>query len=413
MHKFWIMTGQVYRKNLKSGAWLFLVLSPIIFIAIIAGISLFMNRTATTPKIAVVSDNASILNFPKQQAGTADFTLSTPIKAKQALIAQKIDGILSIKTSPAIKATYTARSDSKAAVNTQQLDSLVTQLKQAKMAKDLHLSTTESQQLLTPAHVATSTVDITSGKPQQRNPQADNTNRKLAIIFAFLVTLIVTIYGGMIAQEIANEKDSRIMEILMSSVSATTQFFAKITAVLGLLLTQIAVYVVAGSLAWHFLKDQPFIRHLTATVDFSIIPTITTLIITAFFIFNILLFVELAAMMGVSVSSKDQLNSATMPVSSLSMIGFFLAISAQSNDAVITQIASYLPFINVGLMPLRLALGHTTLPHAFLSLTITVVSLAIFTYIAVKTYEKNVLQYSNNHFLKHMQNAKSVQQFAR
>lgn len=46
MHKFWIVTKQVYKKNLKSGSWLFLVVSPLFFAAIILGVGLLMNHSA-------------------------------------------------------------------------------------------------------------------------------------------------------------------------------------------------------------------------------------------------------------------------------------------------------------------------------------------------------------------------------
>ncbi|MEJ1331074.1 ABC transporter permease [Latilactobacillus sakei] len=89
----------------------------------------------------------------------------------------------------------------------------------------------------------------------------DQSNQKqvgegISLAITVLMFVFIVNYAGIIAQEIATEKGSRIMEIILSSVSATTQFFAKIAAVLALVLTQIVFYILIGVAGYHYLKQQ-------------------------------------------------------------------------------------------------------------------------------------------------------------
>jgi ABC-2 type transport system permease protein len=56
MHKFWVVMSQVYKKNARSGSWIFLVLSPLFFLAIAFGIVFYISKTQAPAQVAVVSD---------------------------------------------------------------------------------------------------------------------------------------------------------------------------------------------------------------------------------------------------------------------------------------------------------------------------------------------------------------------
>ena len=75
---------------------------------------------------------------------------------------------------------------------------------------------------------------------------------------------------------------------------------------------------------------------------------------------------------------------------------------AQAGDSMLMKVFSYIPFINVELMPVRLALQHTTLLAAGISLVIAVIFLIVFTFIVVKVYQTNVLVYSETGIIKAM-----------
>ena len=83
----------------------------------------------------------------------------------------------------------------------------------------------------------------------QRVVSSNAANSILAGGLGIFIFIFLTAYVGMIAQEIANEKSSRIMEILLAVTSAGVQFFGKLLGVAALAITHGIVYVVAGVVA--------------------------------------------------------------------------------------------------------------------------------------------------------------------
>src|SRR5699024_8641606 len=73
-----------------------------------------------------------------------------------------------------------------------------------------------------------------------------NSTRGIIYVMLFVLYITVLLYGQMIATEVATEKSSRVMELLISSAPPVTHMFAKILGVGLLGLTQILLFLVAG-----------------------------------------------------------------------------------------------------------------------------------------------------------------------
>jgi ABC-2 type transport system permease protein len=286
-------------------------------------------------------------------------------------------------------------------------------LKTSQTASQLKLTPAQLQALITPAKMQKKTVSIENGKQVAKSNSTSTANYAFATGLTIFIMLIITVYGQMLAQEIATEKGSRIMEILLSSVSAATQFFAKLTAILLLLVTQLAIYAVAGGLSWTWLKHQSFVKEILPSVDLSVLWSTTSLIAILFFIIGTMTFAVLAALLGSLVANQEQVNTAVMPISLLALAGYFLSIMAQAGDSMLIKVFSYIPFINVELMPVRLALQHTTLLAAGISLAIAVIFLIAFTFMVVKVYQTNVLVYSEAGVIKAMRQSFRIWQAER
>ncbi|KRM83360.1 ABC transporter permease [Liquorilactobacillus vini] len=401
MNKYWIVTSQVYRKNLKSGSWLSLVLSPLILLAIVIGIGWYVSQSDQPAQVAVVTDNPAIAQTLKK-ANDADihYQSLSAAQAKRKLKHESITGILTIKTEPDISAKYVELANAETSADLSKMRAALTSLKTSQAASRLKLTSAQLQALTTPAQVQKKTVAIENGKQVAKSNSASAANYAFATGLTIFIMLIITVYGQMLAQEIATEKGSRIMEILLSSVSATTQFFAKLTAILLLLVTQLAIYVIAGGLSWTWLKQQSFVEDILPAVDLSVFWSTTSLMAILFFIIGTMTFAVLAALLGSLVANQEQVNTAVMPISLLALAGYFLSLMAQAGDSMLIKVFSYIPFINVELMPVRLALQHTTLLAAGISLVIAVIFLIVFTFIVVKVYQTNVLVYSEAGIIK-------------
>lgn len=414
MNKYWIVTSQVYRKNLKSGSWLSLVLSPLILLAIVIGIGWYFSQNNQPAQVAVVTDNPVIAQaLKKTNDADIHYQHLSATQAKKKLTNESITGILTIKTQPTISAKYVELANAETSADLNKMRTALSSLKTSQTASQLKLTPVQLQALITPAKMQKKTVSIEDGKQVAKSNSTSTANYAFATGLTIFIMLIITVYGQMLAQEIATEKGSRIMEILLSSVSAATQFFAKLTAILLLLVTQLAIYAVAGGLSWTWLKHQSFVKEILPSVGLSVLWSTTSLIAILFFIIGTMTFAVLAALLGSLVANQEQVNTAVMPISLLALAGYFLSLMAQAGDSMLIKVFSYVPFINVELMPVRLALQHTTLLAAGISLAIAVIFLIAFTFMVVKVYQTNVLVYSEAGVIKAMRQSFRIWQAER
>lgn len=281
-------------------------------------------------------------------------------------------------------------------------------LKLSSTAASMHLTAAQVSALTQPPMVSTKTVAIENGKQVTKSNSTQLMNHGVAVVVMILILMVTMVYGSILAQEIATEKGSRIMEILLSSVSATAQFFGKLAGIFALLLTQLAIYVVAGVISWQFVKNQSFVSGVLKQFDFSILVSGTTAMIVVFFIIGTLTYSVLAALTGSLVSNQEQVQQAAMPISMLGLIGYFITIAAQSSDSALAQITSYVPFLNVFVMPTQMSLGRASMGEAWISVAISLVFLVLFTMFTVKVYRNNVLVYSGSGLWQSMKTSFSI-----
>ena len=409
MHKFWVVMSQVYKKNARSGSWIFLVLSPLFFLAIAFGIVFYISKTQAPAQVAVVSDVGVVRQAVSKQS-TSDLRFkpyTSAKKANDALNKEDLDGILTVNAKDDFKSHYVAR-DNGQTVETSTLVAALSGLKLSSTAAAMKLTPAQVKALTAPPTVTSKTVAIEDGKQVAKSNTAQLMNHGLALVSMVLILMVTMVYGSILAQEIATEKGSRIMEILLSSVSATTQFFGKLSGIFALLLTQLVVYVIAGVIGWQFLKNQTMVAGLLKQVDLSILASGTTAMIALFFIIGTLTYSVLAALTGSLVSNQEQVQQAVMPITMLGMIGYFITIAAQANDSTLAQVTSYVPFLNVFVMPTQMSLGRASMGQAWVSVGISVVFLALFTFFTVAVYRNNVLVYSGSGLWQSMKTSFSI-----
>ncbi len=99
MSKFWVIVGQVYRKNVKSLGFVTMMLSPIILLAIIGGIFKYIETIETeVPTIAVFSDSPEVTEVLQQE--NTSYTVETGVTsvedAEKLMELEGLDGYLTI-----------------------------------------------------------------------------------------------------------------------------------------------------------------------------------------------------------------------------------------------------------------------------------------------------------------------------
>ena len=399
MNKFWVVTKQVYKKNVRSGSWLFLVVSPILLAAVILGLGTLIDNSTKDAKLAVVSPNVALVK-QIDKATDAKATAYTQTRANKALRNEKVDGVLTFGSSQKQLTAHLTTRVGGQTIETTGITAVLNQMSMQLKAQQLHLSGTQLAGLLAPAKLKTSSVAFKDGKRVNKDASTDSVNRGIAIAITVLMMIFMMVYGSMLAQEIATEKGSRIMEMLLSSVSATTQFFGKLSGILLLLLTQIGVYLVAAGIAWPLLRNQPMVKSVLDSVDLSALLSINGVQIILFFLIGTLSYAVLAALTGSLVANQEQVQQAVAPLSILGMLGYFGALMAQAGDMPVIKIASYVPFVSSSIMPVRATMGFTTAGQAWIALAIATVFLGLFTWFTVRVYKANVLVYKEGGLVK-------------
>jgi len=399
MTKFKVIFKQVFMKNIKSPAYLTMILMPVLLLGVVFGIGKIIDQSQTAAKIAVVGqapESAAI----RQLKGT-DYTVKPAIttvkQAKQALEKEQIDGYLTVDQQAQI--TYYQQQASHD-FDPSTLQNQINQLQLVTLAEAANVPTAQIKQLMTPTTVKTVTVSVEDGQQKIAQSQNQDVTQMISLGITVLMFVFIVNYAGIIAQEIATEKGSRIMEIILSSVSATTQFFAKVGAILALVLTQIGVYLVIGLVGYQFLKQQVALRSILKQVT-AVIWTPPIWYAIAFLVVGVLLYTIIAAMLGSVVSRMDQVQQAISPLiimGTLSYMGGFVLMSHA--DIPILKILSYVPLFSQIMLPVRFANGDISAMAAGLGLGLAIVALVGLTYLALIIYRMNVLVYSDSGVLK-------------
>ena len=397
MSKMGIIIKDVYKKNVKSTAFLIMILAPFLLMGIFYLSQYFFGDANDINKIGIISDQPAIA---EQLAETKNddykFKVITSDKKAQAQLEdKKIDAYLDLKMG---SDQVSGKLYSKTSLGTStemQLQQILSSMQANIRASQLNLTTAQVQKVMEPAKFESTKVIFENGK--MKNDGGDSGTQ---FILSFLTTIIMFVfivsYSSIIAQEIASEKGTRIMEVLLSSMKAKTHYYGKLLGVLLVALTQLLIYGVAIVLGYRQFKDMDMVKDLLSNVSIKALLGSGAFVIITFMLVGLFLYAVLSALCGSLVSKPEDTAKAIQPVTYLSMIGYMLSLILGTSDPtnVIIKVTSYIPFLSSYSMPLRLASGTVALSSAFASLAILVLFTIFLTLFSAQLYKSNVLVYS-------------------
>ena len=208
----------------------------------------------------------------------------------------------------------------------------------------------------------------------------------ISMVFSFILYFSLMFIGMMMMRSVVEEKNSKIVEILLSSVQSKELMTGKIigTALTGLLQMVIwispIIVLVSSSL---FMIPQEYM------------PTISAGQILYFllnYFIGLITFLGLFATVGAIFDNEQDAQSGIWPIMLLVMIPFFISISIMKNpDTVLAKVTSLLPFSSIIVMPARMSLVEIPIWQFALSIVVNIgVMLAIFPF-AGKIYRIGIL----------------------
>jgi ABC-2 type transport system permease protein len=223
-----------------------------------------------------------------------------------------------------------------------------------------------------------------------------------ALIILFFFTLMGT--GNMIASEVTTEKSSRIMEILITSVSPLSQMFGKVIGMFLLGLSQIAAFGVVVVVNLILPHNIDTLKEMN--LDLTAINPMLLVFGLIFYILGYFLYAMLYAAIGSIVSRTEDLGQAVMPITMLSLVAFYIAIfSLSAPNSMLMKVSTYIPFISPTTILVRIGLGSIPFWEILLSLVILIVSILIFGWLAAKIYRTGVLMYGKRPTFKELRKA--------
>ena len=359
-----------------------MVISPFLFLALSVGIGYLQGSSmAKNSKIAVVTTVPSVEDGLKGTNGI-NFDYKDEASAQAAIKDEKIKGYLTIDQEDSVlKAVYHGETSLETGIKlavTNKLNELQYQLNRSAA----NLSQEQEKRL-------SQTVDFTEKIDESKE------NKKIVQTIAaaglgFFLYMILITYASVTAQEVASEKGTKIMEVVFSSIRASHYFYARMLALLLVILTHIGIYVVGGLAAILLFKDLPILAQSGILNHIGEAFSLNTLL---FVLVSLFMYVVLAAFLGSMVSRPEDSGKALSPLMILIIAGFVGVTSlGAAGDNLVLKIGSYIPFISTFFMPFRAINGYASSLEAWISLAITVIFAVTATAFIGRMYASLVLQ---------------------
>ncbi|WDZ55416.1 ABC transporter permease [Paenibacillus polymyxa] len=269
------------------------------------------------------------------------------------------------------------------------------------------LTSNQIREISTPVMVDSREVDGPSeagGAVETEKKETSMINYGLVYVLMILFFTSSMMTGNMIAAEVTSEKSSRIMEILITSVSPLTQMFGKIIGIFLVGLLQIAVF--AAVVCANLMLPHNNVILSSAGLDLSQLNIAVLGYGLVFYILGYFLYAVLFAAVGSIVSRTEELGQAIMPITVLSLAAFYIGIfNIAAPDTIFVKVAGYIPFFSPTVMLLRIGLERASLLEIWLSLGILVASILLFGWLAAKIYRTGVLMYGKRPSFKELRKA--------
>ena len=213
-------------------------------------------------------------------------------------------------------------------------------------------------------------------------------------IMIFALYMVILLYGQMVATNVATEKSSRAMELLVTSAKPTAMMFGKVLAsCIAGLIQLIAIF--GSALLFYNVNKAAWGDNMIIQSIFNI-PVDLFVYMLVFFILGFLIYAFLYGAIGSTASKLEDINTSVMPITFLFIIAFFVVIFSMSSgelDTILMKVCSYIPFTSPMAMFTRLCMSTVAWYEIAISITILVGSTIGIGILSAKIYRVGVLLY--------------------
>ena len=415
-----LIIGREYKNRVTQRSFLIasIILLLIVFLAAFVPtiVQFFASRSPSQTSIVVVNhagtvaglDNSALTSYINTTLNGTNtnsppsFALRVSTTNEAASLqsqvkAGKLDMLLVVDRSPNqdLHFTYYSNGSPSNDSNLSTIQTLTQQLNLLDNAHRLGLTLLQTRRLFAPPDLS---VDY-SQQSQNTKPSSEiAADFILAFVGVYLLFYAVTGYAGIVAQGVAEEKSSRVMEILVNAATPFQLMVGKILGIGAAGLSQMVCLVVVGVGAQ--LLQTPIQAALFGASAGGIgqyliaISLPFYLLFLVYFLLAFFLYATLFAGLGAMVKRQDEVQSA-IQVPLLILILSFVPVymGAFNPNATSTKVFSYIPFWMPMVMLIRLALGAVAWWEVVVTIVLLLVTIFVCVMLSARIYRYGVLMY--------------------
>ncbi len=303
--------------------------------------------------------------------------------------------VLDRSTNQDLHLTYYTNANTTNDTNLSKVQVLAQQLNFLDAAHRLGLTPTQTSRLFAQPGFTV----VNTGQGQNNRPVSEiAAGYIIAIAGNILIYIAVLLYGMGVALGVAEEKGSRIMEILVSAATPFQLMAGKIIGIGAAGLTQMACVVAVGIGA--LLLQSPLQAALFGansgglTLNITSVSITLLLLLLVYFILGFLLYATLFAAMGALVKRQDEVQNAVAPLTFLLVIGYIVSyFGVYSPDATWMKVISYVPFWTPTTMLVRIGASGVAWWEIPFTIALMIVAIFVCAVISARIYRFGVLMY--------------------
>ncbi len=417
MRKIWLIVKREYITRVRTKAFVLGTLAlPLISVAILL-ISIFLSGGVAGQTVRIVIlDEVGGLGGAVQKSLARNTTAAHPEPAVVHIVehpsaqqelyfdtevaTDQLDGVL-VLPKGLMAGTASARFHAKRVHALALMGPIERAVSDAVIAGRLHAEGRNTRSMESVFKMAQ--VQLVNPSSDKKEEGPNETNFAIAIIAGMVLYMTLIVYGMSTMHSVMEEKSTRMIEILVSSIRPFDLLAGKILSVGAVALTQYLVWAVAvGVLFASAASVTALVRPGAAAPGISLSPMLLVYLVI-FFLAGYFLYSALYAAAGAIVSTDEEARQAQMPLTLMILCSFMLFNVILNNpNSTLSVVLSMTPFLSPILMTLRVAMETPPLWQILLALAFSIATTIYVIRISAKIYRVGILMYGKRPSIKEL-----------
>ena len=428
-----IIISREYLNKVKKKSFIWTtLLVPILIAGLTIGLMVVMMNTKEKTKTIAVVDESGIVVPYMTDSETIHYKVleGIPVDSVKVRLADMgFDGVLSIGALDEVEKTVPADLISPKPFGMELVDNINARINRA--VEDYRIASYNIEgldQILKDVKANVHLRSYTISDSGEEKISEAGVYSILSMILGIFLFMFITLFGGMVMSSVIEEKSSRVVEVLVSSVKATELMFGKIIGIALVALTQFLLWIVlsvaiisigGAVIGFDKLKganptemvtsmggvDAEQLEAATAQMTdesglATVMGTLTNLpwgqligLFLVYFIFGYLLYASMFAAIGSAVENEGDTQQLQLPLTIPLMLAYFIALYAfRAPDSQIAFWGSIIPFTSPIVMISRLPFGVPAW-EIILSIVLLIATFVVLAWVSAKIYKVGILMF--------------------